>query len=162
VVELSNPNENNLDKILRYKCGAKLARNIPAYHPNTEIESQSPTRYISEEGETVARAIRQEQKRLTADEAAQIAAAYRGGKSTYAIAEAFGCDRKTVCAHLKAQGIAVSQSKVKTEEELREMITLYERGQTMTEIAKLTGISASSIQSYLKKNGVRMRGRWGR
>ncbi|MDR0531132.1 MAG: hypothetical protein LBG83_03590 [Oscillospiraceae bacterium] len=161
MVELSDLDENKYSKIIRYKQSADIAEVRVAPCSNNTMKAPELSRYISEDGETVARAIRQKQKRLTEKELAEVVIAYQSGKSADAIAAEYGCDRKTICAQLKAQGIAVSRSKIKTEEGVQEIIALYERGQTSAEIAKLKGVSASSIQNYLKKNGVKLRGRWG-
>jgi DNA-directed RNA polymerase specialized sigma24 family protein len=153
LVELSALDENKLNCLIAYKLTAPLPQ--PDHHSH-----YSPC-HISAQGEIVASALKQIHKHLAPEEIEEIVLAYQSGKSAEKLASEYGCNRTTICNHLKKHGIKIGCQKIKSEEQLQEIITLYKRGQTTTELAALTGISASAIQKYLHKNGVKMRGRWG-
>ena len=161
LVGLSALDENKLDKIVTHKRNAKQPHpNNHIIAPDTALVNNAAT-FISAEGEIVARKIRQIQKSLSAEEIVQIILAYQNGKSANELAREYGCNRHTICEHLKKHGIEISRSKIKQEEQLKEIVTLYERGHTAAEVAKLTGLSAATIQRHLNEQGIKLRGRWG-
>lgn len=162
LVELSDLDENKLNKIIAFKQSARKRRpNNPILSDKSAPINRVAT-FISEEGEKVARQIRQAQRRdFSEDDIAAIIAAYQSGKSANELAREYSCDRKTICAHLKKHGIEVSREKIKNEETSKEIIALYERGHTAAEIAKMTSISATTIQRHLNEQGIKLRGRWG-
>jgi DNA invertase Pin-like site-specific DNA recombinase len=159
VVELSTLDENKLDRIISHiQSRKKSPQNacVPLAAP-----PDYSSRRISEQGETVASALKQPQKRLTQNEIDQIILAYQSGKSTNELARIYGCNRHTICDQLKKHSIEIDRSKIKTEEKSKEIIALYKRGLTAAEVAKQTGLSAATIQRHLAEQGIKLRGRWG-
>ena len=155
MVELSELDENKLDRIIAHKHGPNqpAPQSIPPAHDSC---------YISPEGETVVRQIRQTQRRnFSEEDIVDIIAAYRGGKSANVLARIYGCSRHTICNHLKKHGVEVCRSKIKGEETSNKILALYACEQTAAEIAAVIGVSATAIQRHLTANGVKMRGRWG-
>jgi len=65
----------------------------------------SSNKTVNEYGETLATKITQEQKRLTEDEVVLLISEYKASKSTYVLAEQFGCHRVTVTNILKRHGV---------------------------------------------------------
>ena len=157
---LSALDENKSDKIIAHKQSAKNP------HPDNVIIAHSPApvkiaaTFISEEGETVARQMRQIQKNLSEKEIARVILGYQSGKSSYELAREYGCNRKTICAQLKKHGIEVSQNKIKSEETVQSIISLYEKGHTIQEVANRHEVSTATINQLLHKNGVLVRSRW--
>ena len=74
-------------------------------------ESEHNSLKINEFGEHEVQQIRQEQKYLSDQERAEIVDAYRSGKTTYELAEQYGCHRRTIAEALKKQGIAPNKAK---------------------------------------------------
>ena len=52
--------------------------------------------------------IKQKQKYLSKEEINEIVAKYKNGKSTYELAEEYGCHRYTISKHLKEAGLEVT------------------------------------------------------
>jgi len=159
VVELPDLDYKQLDRLVTHK---RRARKLPnsAIIQQKSVSVKSAATYISEDGEIVAKQIRQAQKHLSEEEVAQIVLAYQGGKSANVLAREYGCNRKAICDHLKKNGVTVSRSKISSEETVRYIIALYESNQQMKEIADQYGVSESAINRLLHANGVRIRSRW--
>jgi len=160
MVDLDTPEANNWDRILAHKHHAKTDLPIKNIIAHKDVPVNTAATFISDEGETVVRQTRQIQKHLSKKEIAQIIRAYQNGKSANQLAEEYDCDRHTITAQLKRHGIAVSRSKIRSEETVHSIIVLYEEGHFMDEIAKQYDVSASAINRLLKANGVQIRSRW--
>ena len=105
--------------------------------------------------------IRQEQRRLTAEEAVALAARYLGGETVYQLAEAFGCSRQTVSAVLKRNGVMTRGQKL-DEATVGELVRLYRSGRSMAAVSEELGISTRSVLNYLQASGVQTRDSHGR
>jgi len=77
LVELPDLDYKQLDRLIAHK---RRARPLPngAIIPHKSKSVKTAATYISEDGEIVAKQIRQSQKRLSEDEVAQIITAYQG------------------------------------------------------------------------------------
>ena len=159
MVELPDLDYKQLDRLIAHKHRGKTLPN-GAIIPHKSKSVKTAATYISEDGEIVAKQIRQTQKRLSEEEVLQIITAYQGGKSANVLAREYGCNRKAICDHLKKHGVTVSRSKIRSEEAVRQIIALYEANQQMKEIADQYGVSESAINRLLHENGVRIRSRW--
>ena len=158
-MELPDLDYKQLDRLIAHKRRARTLRNgtiIPQKPASVKVAAT----YISEDGDTVVKQIRQSQKRLNADEVAQIVLAYQGGKSANVLSREYGCNRKAICDHLKKNGVIVSRSKIRSEETVQQIIALYEANHLISEIADQYGVSESAINRLLHANGVRVRSRW--
>ena len=158
-MELPDLDYKQLDRLIVHKRRARTLPNGTIIQQKSASVKSAAT-YISEDGETVVKQIRQTQKHLSTDEVAQIVLAYQGGKSANVLAREYGCNRKAICDHLKKNGVTVSRSKISSEETVRHIIALYESNQQMKEIAERYGVSESAINRLLHANGVRVRSRW--
>jgi len=158
-VELPDLDYKQLDRLIAHK---RRARTLPngTIIPQKSASVKTAATFISEDGETVVRQVRQIQKHLSEDEVAQIIRAYQGGKSANVLAREYGCNRKAICDHLKKHDVTVSRSKIRSEETVRHIIALYEANHLIEEIAKLYDVSKSSINRLLHANGVNVRSRW--
>ena len=159
LVELPGFDYKSLDRLIAHKRRARTLLDN-AIIPKTSTSVKTAATYISDNGEIVAKQIRQFQKHLSKEEVAQIIAAYHDGKSANALADEYGCDRHTVANQLKKHGIKVSRSKIRSEEAIHRIIALYENGKLIAEIAKQYEVSESAINRLLHENGVKIRSRW--
>jgi len=158
-VELPDLDYKQLDRLIAHK---RRAEPLPASaiipHKSTVVKTEAT--FISEDGETVAKQIRQTQTRLSDDEVAQIIAAYQGGKSSNVLAREYGCSRQAICDQLKKHGIKVTRNKISSVEAVCQVISLYESGIFIADIADQYYVSESTINRLLRTNGVRIRSRW--
>lgn len=93
----------------------------------------------------------------TAAQKAEIVTMYRGGDSTYVIAERLRMDRGTVSKMLREQGVPVRGVPKLTAEQRDSTVPLYAEGLSTGQIAARFGVSAVSIRSALIRRGVLMR-----
>jgi len=124
------------------------------------MRNHNPTHYIDSHGETAKSKLTPTQKRLTDSEIASIVEEYQGGITTYALAEKYDCNRKTISNHLKRHNVIVSIEKIKSEQSVKELIKSYKSGLTAEEVAEQFGISDTTVNKLLHKNDVEMRTRW--
>jgi len=160
VVELNEPDLNNLDRIISHKLPSQTSLPSKSIIPHRATPVNTAATFISDEGDTVVRQVRQTQKHLSGEEVAQIIVDYQNGKSASKLAGEYGCDRHTICTQLKKHGVEVSRSKIRSEKDVRQIIALYEANHFIEEIAGQYGVSESSINRLLHENGVRIRSRW--
>ena len=104
--------------------------------------------------------IRQTQKYLSDQERAEIADAYRSGKTTYELAEQYGCHRRTIVEALKKQGIVPNKAKSQKKLNVETVIKMYSEYHSAEEIGKLFGVGRAVIVKCLRDNGVAIRTRW--
>ena len=159
LVELPDLDYKQMDRLIAHKRHARTPSHS-AIIPHKSKSVKPPATYISEDGEIVAKQIRQFQKHLSKKEVAEIIAAYQSGKSANVLAEEYDCDRHTICDHLKRHGIRVTRNKARSKEAVRKIIALYEKGKLIAEIAEQYEVSDSTINRLLRENGVRIRSRW--
>lgn len=143
---LSEINSKNYDIILdKVKCT-----------PLTPVTDSSIPEY-SNNAYNIKTEIKQQQKHLSDSEISEIISKYKAGKSTYELAEEYGCHRYTISKHLKEAGIEVSNRVARKESLVGLILQLYSEWYKPTEIAKSLGISADSVRRCLKENGVELR-----
>jgi len=159
-VELNEPDLNNLDRIIAHKGHAGTPLPTKAIIPQHAFAVKDSATFISDEGEKVVSQIRQTQKHLSEDEVAQIIITYQNGKSANKLADEYGCDRHTICDHLKKHDIKVSRNRIRSEEAMRQIIALYESNVFISDIADQYDVSESTINRLLHENGVKVRNRW--
>jgi transposase len=159
LVDLDDPDENIFDQIIAYRHRSQTSLTNASISHNSAVVKPAAT-FISEHGETVVREMRQEQNRQIECDAAEIVLAYQRGASTNKLARQYGCHRHTISNLLKKNGVEVSQSKIKSEETVRQIIALYEQNHIIEEISEQFGVSQSCINRLLHAHGVSVRGRW--
>jgi transposase-like protein len=103
---------------------------------------------------------RQFQRRLSANEVAELVAAHDEGATQKDLAARFGIYRTTVAAHLDRAGITDRRGAM-TPEQVGEAIDLYNEGWSLARIAKHFGVYPTSIYYWLRKDGVTLRPRRG-
>ena len=123
-------------------------------------EHQSENLKENEYGEKEVQQIRQTQKYLSDQERAEIADAYRSGKTTYELAEEYGCHRRTIVEALKKQGIVPNKAKSQKKLNVETVVKMYSEFHSAEEIGKLFGVGRDVIVKCLRKNGVAIRSRW--
>lgn len=101
--------------------------------------------------------IKQKQKYLSKEEINEIVAKYKNGKSTYELAEEYGCHRYTISKHLKEAGLEVTNRVARKESLVGLVLQLYSEWYKPQEIGEALGISADSVRRCLKENGVELR-----
>lgn len=87
-------------------------------------------RSVNEYGETEIKQIGQQQKRFSDDEISEIAQEYRSGKTTYELAEQYGCARHTIVTALKKMGITATKAKAQEAIDADNVIRLYNEYET--------------------------------
>lgn len=101
--------------------------------------------------------IKQKQKYLSKEEINEIVAKYKNGKTTYELAEEYGCHRYTISKHLKEAGLEVTNRVARKESLVGLVLQLYSEWYKPQEIGEALGISADSVRRCLKENGVELR-----
>lgn len=141
-------------------CRTSVLNDSLGYEPST-VKCDSLRKRSNEHGDIVVSKIVQEQKRLSDEEARELVALYKTGKSTYLLAKQFGCKRTTVSKILKKHGIEVNNRKAQNLLDTNDVITMYQNMHTAQAIADKYGVGSSSIIRCLREHGVKIRGRWG-
>jgi DNA-directed RNA polymerase specialized sigma24 family protein len=106
------------------------------------------------------RSRKQVQRRLTADEQAELLNRYLAGERAHQLARAFQIDRRTVATLLKNTGLRRSRSL--TPEKIDEAVALYAQGWSCQRIGERFGRHYSTIWLALKARGVQLRQPWDR
>ena len=122
MVELNEPDLNNLDRIISHKMPSKASLPSKTIIPHRSAPVKTAATFISDEGETVVSQVCQLQKHLSEKEVSEIILAYQRGKSANVLAREYGCDRHTICDHLKKHGIKVTRNKIRSEESVRQTL----------------------------------------
>jgi len=113
----------------------------------------SSIKRVNEFGESVAGRIKQEQKYLTEEEIGLLIFEYAAGKTTYALSDKFGCNRKTVSGILKKHGVTVTKSKIK-KLDIADVVSMYENMHTIKEISAKYNVGPNVISRCLRSHGV--------
>jgi hypothetical protein len=108
--------------------------------------------------EEPVRRSRQIQRRLTAEQQAEVIDRYLGGERAYQLAQAFEVHRTTVARLLADNGVRRPRSL--TKHEIAESIKLYRRGWSCQRIGEKFGRDDGTIWLALKKAGVQLRRPW--
>jgi DNA-directed RNA polymerase specialized sigma24 family protein len=96
----------------------------------------------------------QTQRRLKPHQVAELAEAYRSGKTMKELASAFGIHRTTVTAHLHEQGVSLRGA---GQLDAAEVARLYEEGWSSRELGETFGVSANTVLRFLRQTGVPIR-----
>lgn len=147
-MDLSALNSNTFYKIVNVKH--KLSKTKNNIQP-TEVDCQ---------GEIKIRQLRQQQKRLTEREIAEIVVKYNAGISTYDLAKEYGCHRRTISDNLKKQGIKVTNQLMERKGVVELVMQMYSEYIKPADIAKAVGINVDSVRKILKENNVYIRKSW--
>lgn len=99
----------------------------------------------------------QPQKRLSADEAAELVAAYRAGGSVRGVAREFGVHHQTARRILDDAGVARRKRVPLFKEDLAAAAELYESGSTIQQVADKFDQKYQSMRQALLRAGVKMR-----
>lgn len=96
-------------------------------------------------------------RKLEADQIAELVRRYREGATVYEIADEFGMHRQTVSAHLHREGVVLRSRVRMTPELLARATELYEAGWSTVRIGKELGLGTSTVGKALKRTGVTLR-----
>jgi DNA-directed RNA polymerase specialized sigma24 family protein len=120
------------------------------------------TRQIDNDGAqtALARTGRQRQRRLLADEAEALVAAYDAGTSINELAATYGIHRTTVVDHLDRAGVSRRPTPL-AEVDIDALVQLYAQGWSLAKIARQFGVQPTSVYYRLVRAGVAMRPRNG-
>ena len=99
---------------------------------------------------------RQVQRRLTAKQAAQLAAEYEAGASMQQLADRWNLHRTTVADQLRRAGVAIRQRGIPPER-LDEAIRLYGEGWSCQRLAERFDCDDETVRQTLKRAGVKLR-----
>ena len=159
VVGLTGADSKRYKAILRAKNRAiKAAKPLPVPLPTGETGSED--RCVDQFGATSVNQLRQTQKWLSAEEVEQVISEYKEGKTTYELAERFGCHRQTISATLKKHGVEVDKCKARKKLDTDVVVAMYAEMRTTEEIAGHFGVSSYTVNRCLRENGVKIRSRW--
>lgn len=153
LVALSTLESNKYDKVLKWKRTAVLTS-------DNESHTKQESIVVSEFGDLKVSHIRQPQKKLTEEETAQAIAEYSSGMTTYELADKYGCNRQTISAVLKRNGVTVTKCKALKKIDAEEVIALYEDLITTEKIAQKFGVSPQTIIKCLHSHNIKIRTRW--
>ena len=159
LVDLSRLDSNKYKAILRYK--RQIANDL-AIVPTTITRQDKAelSHTINEFGEIEATQLKQSHRSFSSQEVEAIIIAYQNGKSTYTLAEEFGCHRMTITKTLKRHGVIVDNRRAMKKLNEGEVVSLYATMHTTEEIAKRFHVHPQAIIRCLKSHGVKIRSRW--
>lgn len=100
-----------------------------------------------------ARALKQCQHRLSADETATIAAEYQAGASTYQLAKTWHVSRETVTLALRRAGVEARERGVLTPPQLVEARRLRGEGWSLNQLGARYGIAPKTVRRRLDEPG---------
>ncbi|MEY9777238.1 hypothetical protein [Arthrobacter sp. MW3 TE3886] len=93
---------------------------------------------------------------LSAEQTAEMAAAYLGGVPVAELAKTYGIHRGSVSKHLRRHGIAPRPVGL-NEQQITEVVRLYEQGDSLATIGTRMVVTAHTVRSRLVERGVVMR-----
>lgn len=149
MVGLSEINSKNYDIIL----------DKVKFTPITPVTSSSISEY-SDNVYNIKTEIKQQQKHLSNNEVLEIISKYKAGKSTYELAQEYGCHRRTISDNLKKQGIKVTNQLMERKGVVELVMQMYSEYYKPADIAKAVGINVDSVRKILKENNVYIRKSW--
>lgn len=127
--------------------------------PITPVTSSSISEY-SNNVYNIKTEIKQQQKHLSNNEVLEIISKYKAGKSTYELAQEYGCHRRTISDNLKKQGIKVTNQLMERKGVVELVMQMYSEYYKPDNIAKAVGINVDSVRKILKENNVYIRKSW--
>ena len=129
------------------------------YTPMTPV-SDSPMPEYPDNAYNIKTEIKQQQKHLSNNEVLEIISKYKAGKSTYELAQEYGCHRRTISDNLKKQGIKVTNQLMERKGVVELVMQMYSEYYKPADIAKAVGINVDSVRKILKENNVYIRKSW--
>ena len=100
------------------------------------------------------------QRRLTADQIAELVDRYRSGKTMKELASEFGIHRTTVSSHLTEQGVPIRRGGL-DQEQTAEALQLHEEGWSSGRLGEKFDVSADTVLDVLRRAGTSIRPRRG-
>ena len=155
-MELSELDLNKYDIIIKFK--GTLPECVE--DATSSLRLSSADKAVNEYGDTVVNKILQHQKRLTDEEITDIITAYQNGKTTYELADEYGCNRNAISSNLKKHGITVYKDKATAKLDIEQVSLLYTDKNTVAQIAKRFHVSSSTILRCLRNQKIQLRSRW--
>lgn len=101
------------------------------------------------------------QRRLTADQVAELVAEYQAGADMKELAVRWQVHRTTVAGHLRRAGVELRRQGL-SEDQLGEAVRLYGEGRSLQWLAERYGCDAETVRTCLKREGVARREPWER
>ncbi len=101
------------------------------------------------------------QRRLTADQVAELVAEYQAGANMRELAVRWQVHRTSVAGHLRRAGVELRRQGL-SDEQLSEAARLYGEGWSLQRLAERYSCDDETVRAYLKRAGVRMRRPWER
>lgn len=107
---------------------------------------------------TLTRAVRPEARepgrarRVTAEEAAQLVAAYQAGATVEQVGRQFGLHDTTVSARLAAAGVVLRTEVLSSER--KRMVALFEEGLSMNEVGRRIGRDPKTVRATIVAAGL--------
>ena len=144
----------------KYACvrEAKLEVDCAVSRPDNSVSND--TRSVNEHGELEVKKYKVFQRTLSDADIAEIAKAYLHGKTTYQLAEQYGCCRRAIVNALKKKSITATKAKAQEVLDAGDVVKMYNEYHTTAEIAKKYGVDPNSVIRCLRSNGVAIRSRW--
>lgn len=157
MVDLSRLDSNKYKTLIDHK--KKLDYTSISLISDAEI---SDSRVIDEFGEVAVKCLEQPYRRdFSDDDIALIISSYQSeNATTIDLAEQFSCSKGTINKLLREHGVNVTKAKAQAKLDDKLVAAMYEEQHTIEEIAKRFGVSPSPIRNCLRRNGVKIRGRW--
>ena len=100
-------------------------------------------------------------RRFTESETKAIIDGYLAGKTVYELADTHRCNRTTISAVLKRNGVPLRLTPA-TDEQVEEMIHFYRSGLSLAAVAAKIGVNASTVLNRLREHNVPTRDSHGR
>ncbi len=101
------------------------------------------------------------QRRLTADQVAELVAEYQAGADMRELAVRWQVHRTTVAGHLRRAGIELRRQGL-SDGQLDEAVRFYGEGWSLQRLAERYGCDAETVRQGLRNVGVAMRQPWDR
>lgn len=102
----------------------------------------------------------QTQRRLSADQIAELVEGYRSGNTMKELASEFRIHRTTVSSHLSQQGVRIRRGGL-DQQQVAEAVRLYEQGWSSGRLGERLGVSADTVLTVLRRAGVPIKPRRG-
>jgi hypothetical protein len=99
------------------------------------------------------RSLRQKQRRLAADELAEVVARYEAGETANALAQLFDVHRTTIVRHVEAAG-ALTRYRILSERDVAEGRRLYEQGWSLARLGQHFGVATRTVLNAFQRAGV--------
>ncbi len=101
------------------------------------------------------------QRRLAADQVAELVAEYQAGADMRELAVRWQVHRTTVAGHLRRAGVELRRQGL-SEERLSEAVRLYAEGWSLQRLAERYNCDAETVRNHIRRAEVHMRRPWER